>query len=77
MVVAKNFKLNGGKKMVKEALEAVRGTMGDFKNCNTKVDCCCPGFIFYIFKEVNCVQIFNGACEDWRPGNCASQDNSK
>ncbi len=62
--------------MVKEALEAVRGTVGDYK-CNSEVDCCCPGFVFFIFKEVNCVQIFNGACEDWRPGApCADQVNS-
>ncbi|HQD76062.1 MAG TPA: hypothetical protein PKM06_05945 [Bacillota bacterium] len=33
------------------------------------VDCCCPSFIFFIFEEVNCAQIFNGACEDWRPGS--------
>ncbi len=63
--------------MVKEALEAVRGTVGDYKQCNTKVDCCCPSFVFFIFKEVNCVQIFNGACEDWTPGApCADQNNS-
>ncbi|HHU85499.1 MAG: hypothetical protein ACOX86_00455 [Pelotomaculaceae bacterium] len=62
--------------MVKEALEAISEKMGDL-SCNSRVDCCCPAFIFFVFKEVNCVQIFNGACEDWRPGDCANQSNRK
>lgn len=32
------------------------------------VDCCCPSTVLFVFQEVNCVQIFNGSCEDWRPG---------
>ncbi len=32
-------------------------------------DCCCPNLVLFIFKEINCAQIFNGACEDWRPGS--------
>ncbi|HPZ43542.1 MAG TPA: hypothetical protein PL078_06005 [Bacillota bacterium] len=61
--------------MVKEALEAISEKIGDL-SCNSRVDCCCPAFIFFVFKEVNCVQIFNGACEDWRPGTCPD-DNKK
>ena len=43
--------------MVKEALEAISEKMGDL-SCNSRVDCCCPAFIFFVFK-VNCVQIFS------------------
>ena len=25
--------------------------------------------LYFYFEEVNCAQIFNGACEDWRPGS--------
>ncbi len=60
--------------MVKEALEAISGKLGDFAGCNSRVDCCCPALVLFVFNEVNCVQIFNGACEDWRPGACADQE---
>lgn len=60
--------------MVKEAMEAIGEKLVDLAACNSRVDCCCPALIFYIFKEVNCVQIFNGACEDWRPGSCPEQN---
>ncbi len=55
--------------MDKETLEAMQETLGKVKDAREFVDCCCPQFVFFIFKEVNCVQIFNGACEDWNPGS--------
>lgn len=61
--------------MVKDAVEIAKKVMKDIgSDCNEDpkrgafVDCCCPGQVFFIFNDVNCVQIFNGSCESWRPG---------
>ncbi len=64
--------------MVQDSVSTARETLAEMKSemkgfpkphCD---ECCCPDFVFFIFKEVNCVQIFNGACQDWRPGSpCA------
>jgi len=38
-------------------------------SCPDQTQCCCPDFrIFVYFDDIKCVQIYNGACEDWRPG---------
>ncbi len=65
---------------IKAVAETLSGVVNDYGGCDDKhndkhhkkVDCCCPKFfIFLIFDDIRCVQIFNGACEDWRPGaNC-------
>jgi hypothetical protein len=54
----------------KEILEVMKEKPdNDASRGKRSVDCCCPSFILFIFKEINCAQIFNGACEDWRPGS--------
>jgi hypothetical protein len=62
--------VKGGNFVDKDS-EAIQETLDEVDNTRGGkfVDCCCPNFVFFIFKEVNCVQIFNGSCEDWRPGS--------
>ncbi len=53
----------------KEILEVMKEkTEVDAFRSSRVVDCCGPNLVLFIFKEINCAQIFNGACEDWRPG---------
>lgn len=56
--------------MVKETMEAMRDAMGELNCAKGGVRCCCPNFVFFIFKDAKCVNIFNGACETWDPGDC-------
>ncbi|MDD3654083.1 MAG: hypothetical protein PHO01_07860 [Desulfotomaculaceae bacterium] len=64
--------------MVKETMEAMKETMGelDRSKCGIagRVDCVSPNFVFFIFKDARCVNIFNGACEDWNPGKCCPDE---
>ncbi|OPX86160.1 MAG: hypothetical protein A4E53_03070 [Pelotomaculum sp. PtaB.Bin104] len=36
----------------------------------TRCPCTSPALVAFIFRDVRCVNVFNGACEDWNPGNC-------
>lgn len=55
--------------MEKEIIDAMNERAdADATRGGRYVDCCCPNLVLFIFKEINCAQIFNGACEDWRPG---------
>ncbi|MDF9407160.1 MAG: hypothetical protein A4E52_01193 [Pelotomaculum sp. PtaB.Bin013] len=33
------------------------------------INCCCPFIICFLLKDAECVNIYNGACETWAPGN--------
>ena len=55
----------------------VKDLISNEVNCigHDGVRCCCPRFFVFLLDEINisCVQVFNGACEDWRPGtNCGT-----
>jgi len=56
--------------VVKETMEAMREAIGELDCSKDNVRCCCPNFVFFIFKDAKCVNIFNGACETWDPGDC-------
>lgn len=55
---------------MKEDLKSIAEIMGQVP-CGDR-DCCCPLIPVFIFKHVNCVNIFNGACNTWNPASpCA------
>ncbi|MDF9407159.1 MAG: hypothetical protein A4E52_01194 [Pelotomaculum sp. PtaB.Bin013] len=63
--------------MVKEtmaAVEAMKETMGVLDCSKGGSKCSAPNFVFFIFKDAKCVNIFNGACETWDPGDCADNE---
>ncbi|OPX87166.1 MAG: hypothetical protein A4E53_02626 [Pelotomaculum sp. PtaB.Bin104] len=62
--------------MVKESMEAMKEAMGELDRSAVISRCSCtsPTFVFFIFKDAKCVNVFNGACEDWNPGQCSPDD---
>lgn len=64
--------------MEKEIIKSITDTFATNKDCvDGRGSCCCPILPIFIFKNVNCVNIFNGACTTWDPAsNCAPSINS-
>lgn len=61
--------------MVKETMEAMKEAMGELdRSVVSRCECVTPNFVFFIFKDARCVNIFNGACEDWNPGKCCPEE---
>ncbi|OPX86159.1 MAG: hypothetical protein A4E53_03069 [Pelotomaculum sp. PtaB.Bin104] len=58
---------------MKEVMELNR-SMGPHCPAQKPTRCSSPALVAFIFREVRCVNVFNGACEDWNPGNCGDFD---
>jgi len=58
--------------IVSELKSIMKESVGELKKEmeSKNVDCCCPFIICFVLKDAECVNIYNGACETWDPGDC-------
>jgi len=75
--VKKNNSFKGGNVqiIVGEIKDIMKESIGEFKKEmeSKDVDCCCPFIICFVLKDAECVNIYNGACETWDPGDCKGE----
>lgn len=70
----KNFKSGNVQIIVGELKDAVQESLTKVNQEISKgmkdVDSCGPLIICFVLKDAACVNIYNGACDTWEPGDC-------